>query len=155
MCQYGVSLFDVVDAVNNPLKVGPWSDELAAMMNCVSQFHPFNTGPLAPWAARALESNLGCLKLFLFLNTPVLLIDIFSCVLGVRRAIQGRGSSGIPLVTLLYYVYVPIFWVPISPFAKLMWILAGFMVHLLLFAGIPTLVRILHDKWAGGSHADH
>lgn len=76
-------------------------------------------------------------------------LDIVTLVLALRRAIVGRGASGIPLVTLIFYVVLLLavrINIPLS--IKLLAILIASAIHFGLLM-IPSLVGGFIDRRNG------
>lgn len=72
-------------------------------------------------------------------------VDLFSCLLGVRKAVRGTGSSGIPALTLPLYA-VAAFGVFDRTWTIAAAIGAALVAHGLLVAGIPLAV----GRWRSG-----
>ena len=84
-------------------------------------------------------------KYYIACALPVL-IDMFFSALGIRRAIRGRGASGIPLVTLILYAIL--IWdadfvsLPIKCFLSAI----AIVVHFILLFGLPMLIGYLRAR---------
>ncbi len=70
-----------------------------------------------------------------------LAIDTFSCGLGVRRARQGSGPSGLPVVTIPLYGLIGYAVSNQSPGGALAGLVAGAIIHGLLVFAIPMLLE--------------
>ena len=80
--------------------------------------------------------------MFLAANAPLLLIDIFSCILELRRNNRGSGPSGIPFpVTLLGYAYITLLFMPVFWVIRLAMLISAMLLQTLLLFVIPGMHR--------------
>lgn len=87
--------------------------------------------------------------LFLGLNAPWLLYDAVCCFLVIRRQIRGRGSSAVPLISLIGYTVVAIRFPGLPLGGRLAMFGMGVFAHGLLQFGIPYMHWKLRIKGTG------
>lgn len=87
------------------------------------------------------------LVLFLGLNAPWLLYDVFCCFLTIRRQIRGRGSSAVPLISLIGYTAVAVWFRGLSLGGRLAMLGMGVLAHGLLQCAIPYMHWWLRARW--------